>query len=249
MLAMWDARMSTASIAQIMGRSEARVHARLTQLRDARRAAARAAEPVVVVGVDVSRTPEPDTAVSLGPVGPVLAVLDVTVTPGGKRADVLRPRPPAAAVSVTAPRGNQPPVAGGPEPEAAAEASGRRLWTAAEDDIVRGCWRDHPGHAGTMAARMLDRPLPSVRSRAHALGLRQDGAPRTEIPALLRPTSGGLSARPVRRRPVALKIKPLTPRVLRWAGQFHVADWAVDEIADLFDLDADGLALALGVAP
>jgi hypothetical protein len=47
---------------------------------------------------------------------------------------------------------------------------------------------------------------------------------------------------------VAQRIKPLTPEVLRFAGWFHVADWPADEIADLFDLDADELGRALGVA-
>lgn len=258
MLAMWDSRMSTASIAAIMGRSEARVDKRLAELRAGRKAATVARVTTAAVEAAVAqaralpvRTIEGKriaTGMLLLAAGLVTLreYLESCARAPAKATTKPRPATPAkAAAAVAPPKANQPPVAGGPEPEAEATRAKHRRFTPAEDDVIRRCWRDHPGHAGGAAASMLDRPIGSIRWRAHMLGLRQDGAPRVDAPPMLRLRKPSVS-RPIRARPVAMRIKALTPRVLRWCGQFHVADWPVDEIADLFDLDCDELARALG---
>lgn len=260
MLAMWDARMSTASIATIMGRSEASVDRRLAELRAARRSAARAepveapaAAPVDTPAAEVA--PAPVRTVEGRRIGAGMMLLaaglvslreameaGATIRKPAAPAPVRRSAAPRAAV--VTPRDNTPPAAGGPAPETAQAV--KRRFTAAEDDVVRRCWRDHPGHAASAAATMLDRPISSIRWRAHMLGLRQDGAPRVDAPPMLRLRKPGAGRAAAPRRPVATRIRPLTPRVLRWCGHFHVADWAVDEIADLFDLDVEELGRALG---
>lgn len=272
MLAMWDARMSTASIATIMGRSEASVDRRLAELRGARRSAAKAdpveapaaeAAPAPAVeasnlqSVQIARPPAPAPVrtVEGRRIGAGMMLLaaglvslreameaGATIRKPAAPAPVRRSAAPRAAV--VTPRDNTPPAAGGPAPETAQAV--KRRFTAAEDDVVRRCWRDHPGHAASAAATMLDRPISSIRWRAHMLGLRQDGAPRVDAPPMLRLRKPGAGRAAAPRRPVATRIRPLTPRVLRWCGHFHVADWAVDEIADLFDLDVEELGRALG---
>jgi hypothetical protein len=46
----------------------------------------------------------------------------------------------------------------------------------------------------------------------------------------------------------AVRIRSLSPRGLGFARRFLKADWPVEDIADLFDVPADTLAQALGVA-
>lgn len=43
----------------------------------------------------------------------------------------------------------------------------------------------------------------------------------------------------------AVRLKPLTARVARWAGWFVAADWSVEETAELFDVHPDAVADAL----
>lgn len=64
MLAMWDARMSTASIAAVLGRKESDVEKRLLSLRDERRAAAapRPAAPTIPQPATPAPPPPPPPA-------------------------------------------------------------------------------------------------------------------------------------------------------------------------------------------
>lgn len=206
LLAMWAAKMSTASIAAILGGrwSEARVYNRLAVLREIERAAG------VVATVAPCRPPIKAPRPSMPP----LRMTEASTAPAA-----ASPAPPTRKVD----------------------------FSAVEDDVIRRCWRDHPGHAASAACNVLsNRTLASIRSRAHALGLRQDGAARTEYSPPPMQSRQVRRERAVRDRPLMQVIKPLSPRVLRFAGWFHVAGWPADEIADLFDLDRDQLALALG---
>lgn len=55
----------------------------------------------------------------------------------------------------------------------------------------------------------------------------------------LRPPAG-------RRRNLAIEqLKPVTPRVARWTWWFVAAGWDLEEVAGLFDRDADALAQAV----
>ncbi|PHY20914.1 hypothetical protein [Caulobacter sp. BP25] len=46
----------------------------------------------------------------------------------------------------------------------------------------------------------------------------------------------------------ALRLRPVSQRVAVWAGHFRRASWPLAEVADLFDVAEDDLALALGEA-
>lgn len=43
-------------------------------------------------------------------------------------------------------------------------------------------------------------------------------------------------------------VKPVTPRVVSWARRFAAADWPIDAVADLFDVDGADLSAALAGA-
>ena len=64
------------------------------------------------------------------------------------------------------------------------------------------------------------------------------------------PVAASLPPPPVGRRalPGAIRLKPVSPRVAAWAGHFRRARWSLAEVAHLFDVSEDALAVALGEA-
>jgi hypothetical protein len=85
---------------------------------------------------------------------------------------------------------------------------------------------DHVSRAGD---------LPSVPVEAMRFAVR----PRRRVDA--RPE-------PMIERQGAVRVRALSPRGLGFARRFLKADWPIEDIADLFDVPADTLAQALGVA-
>lgn len=88
---------------------------------------------------------------------------------------------------------------------------------------------------------------------------RQVERPKPVAPAPLRPVreaakplpvAASVPPPPVARRssPGAVRLKPVSPRVAAWAGHFRRARWPLAEVAHLFDVAEDDLALALGEA-
>ena len=64
------------------------------------------------------------------------------------------------------------------------------------------------------------------------------------------PVGASVPPPPAARRALlgAVRLKPVSPRVAAWAGHFRRARWSLAEVAHLFDVSEDALALALGEA-
>lgn len=257
--------MSTTSIAAMLGPTwtEALVYNRLAVLREMEAAGAGHGFAPLPTGPVLAPPVAPDPA-GVKRIGVGLYLLAASLVglrevlahqagqAGGAAVDAgpePEPVPPVVVVTVAPARPAVAPAAVLPPPVNPPFIRRQKDYSGAEDDIIRAAWRDHPGHACSAAfAKLEGRTSGSIRYRAFMLGLRQDGGSRQDG-AQPAPRSRAAKGRGRARQPVhtAQRIKPLTPRVLRFAGWFHVADWPLDEIADLFDLDVEGLSLALGV--
>lgn len=107
--------------------------------------------------------------------------------------------------------------------------------------------------------RVEIRPSPAVRPVPTPPVSRPLVAPRPAAPRQPRPAreaakplpvAASVPSPPVARRspPGALRLKPVSPRVAAWAGHFRRARWPLAEVAHLFDVAEDDLAVALGEA-
>lgn len=189
------ARMSTASIAMMVGWSEAKVYNRLNFLQ-------------VFSSGDALDRLEGRSAFSLSGLaafGDIAFGLFVKSTAEAiERAMAAVPTPPAPAV------------------------------TLAEALVVE------PRRAPPRSApRRIDPPKPVSPKPA-----------RPTAVATPLPVAASVPPPPVARRspPGALRLKPVSSRVAAWAGHFRRARWPLAEVAHLFDVAEDDLAMALGEA-
>jgi hypothetical protein len=105
------------------------------------------------------------------------------------------------------------------------------------------------------AAAGAQGPARKAASKPAAVAERREARPGAAPEA--RPASGptsvsttGPAARPARRSEAVQRLRPMTAPRLRFARWFVQAGWAIEEVADLFDVHEDALAAALefGVA-
>lgn len=197
------ARMSSASIAVMVGWSEAKVYNRLAALQvySAADALDRIAgkSPLNLAGLAAFG----DEAFALL----IKSMAEAIAQAAAKVAPVPAPRPVAATrVEVVV----APPTAAPP--------------------------RSAPRHStpGQERSRPVA-PRPARRAAEH------------EKPA---PVGASVPPPPAARRALlgAVRLKPVSPRVAAWAGHFRRARWSLAEVAHLFDVSEDALALALGEA-
>lgn len=192
------ARMSTATIAGLVGWSEARVYNRLNTL-----------------GVT---TASAATALLAGP--PPLDLSGLAAFGEARMTTLLAF---AAQLSPPAPQAPEDPVeAPPPAPPRSAPPS---LSTCAPISSPKPTCR---------ATRTTNMPAVSPRSRPEPMRS---------------PPSPSSSFRPLSRSPGrVVGIKPVSARIATWAGHFRRARWPLEEVADLFDVAEDDLALVLGEA-
>ncbi|WGM45256.1 hypothetical protein KOAAANKH_00117 [Brevundimonas sp. NIBR10] len=118
------------------------------------------------------------------------------------------------------------------------------LPVASPDDLAaaRIVIQDRPSSAKAVAvpiAAAVVKPRSAVQAdtlpvpvRAPAMPRKTRARPEPRVPSL--PSGPGI-----------IRVRPVSPRVTRWASWFMAAAWGVEEVADLFDVHPDALTDAL----
>lgn len=201
------ARMSSASIAVMVGWSEAKVYNRLAALQvySAADALDRIAGKSVLNLAGLAAFGDEAFALLLKSM--VEAIAQAAAPAAAKVAPVPAPRPVAATrVEAVVAQPRPAPPRSAPRPST-------------------------PGPERSRPAA----PRPARRAAEH------------EKPA---PNGASLPPPPAGRRALlgAVRLRPVSPRVAAWAGHFRRARWSLAEVAHLFDVSEDALAVALGEA-
>lgn len=207
------ARMSTGSIASLVGRSEAKVYNRLGELGVT--TAAQAAALLVAA-------PLPDLSGWARVGGPEFtALLTFAAQVGDAYSAVvsgrlrLAPPAPKPAKVERQPKAPAPPRSAPPSPSTCA-----------------------PGSNGKSPS-----PAIPTATTVDASPRRREPEPVRAIPSPRTP----VSTQPLPRA-VVVAIRPVSDRIATWAGHFLRARWPLGEVAELFNVAEDDLAMALGEA-
>lgn len=218
-LALRAARMSTGTIASLVGRSEAKVYNRLGEL-----GVTTSAQAVALLAS--AALPDLSGWARIG--GPEFSALlsFATVSFESATANFHRVNPPIIE-SVIAPPAPKP-----------AKVERQSKATAPPRSAPPSPSTCAPGSSGKSPS-----PVTPTATTAAASPRRREPEPVRAIPS----PRTTVSTQPLPRA-VVVAIRPVSDRIAAWAGHFLRARWPLEEVADLFNVAEVDLATALGQA-